>query len=155
MKEEEKDAIEEFEKNLRLAINVDVITTTIRNDDAQTILNLIEKLQKENEELLELKVSASAHNRILELEKENEELKRLHIQDNKHLDFIMEHSILVQKVRDKIEELKQYKISLLKEDYAKKQKNFTSQNVLVCSAIRDISASGKIEILQELIEGRK
>ena len=35
----------------------------------------IEKLQKENEELLEVKVSASAHNRILELEKENEELK--------------------------------------------------------------------------------
>ena len=30
---------------------------------------------KENEELLELKVSASAHNRILELEKENKELK--------------------------------------------------------------------------------
>lgn len=30
---------------------------------------------KENEELLEVKVSASAHNRILELEKENEELK--------------------------------------------------------------------------------
>ena len=30
---------------------------------------------KENEELLEIKVSTSAHNRILELEKENEELK--------------------------------------------------------------------------------
>lgn len=34
----------------------------------------IEKLQKENEELLEVKVSTSAHNRILELEKENEKL---------------------------------------------------------------------------------
>ena len=49
----------------------------------KTILNLIEKLQKENEEL-----------------------KKLHIQDNKHLDFIIEHSITVQKVKDKIEELK-------------------------------------------------
>lgn len=32
------------------------------------------RVLKENEELLEVKVSASAHNRILELEKENEEL---------------------------------------------------------------------------------
>ena len=31
---------------------------------------------KENKELLEVKVSASAHNRILELEKENEEYKK-------------------------------------------------------------------------------
>lgn len=35
--------------------------------------------------------------------KENEELKKFHIQDNKHLDFIMENSITVQKVKDKIE----------------------------------------------------
>ena len=32
------------------------------------------RVLKENEELLEVKVSTSAHNRILELEKENEEL---------------------------------------------------------------------------------
>lgn len=44
-------------------------------ENLEILLNLIEKLQKENEELLEVKVSASAHNRILELEKENEELK--------------------------------------------------------------------------------
>ena len=43
---------------------------------------------------------------IDKLQKENEEFKRLHIQDNKHLDFIMEHSIPVQKVKDKIEEYK-------------------------------------------------
>ena len=51
MNEEEKESIEEFRKQLRLAINIDDVTTTIRNDNAQTILNLIEKLQKENEEL--------------------------------------------------------------------------------------------------------
>ena len=39
------------------------------------LIENIEKLQKENEELLEIKVSTSAHNRILELEKENRELK--------------------------------------------------------------------------------
>lgn len=34
------------------------------------------RVLKENEELLELRVSASAHNRIIELEKENEEWNR-------------------------------------------------------------------------------
>ena len=53
MNEEEKKSIEEFRKQLRLAINIDDVTTAIRNDNAQTILNLIDKLQKENEELKE------------------------------------------------------------------------------------------------------
>ena len=39
------------------------------------ILSDYKRVLKENEELLEVKVSASAHNRILELEKENKELK--------------------------------------------------------------------------------
>ena len=51
MSEEEKESIEEFRKQLRLAINIDDVTTAIRNDNAQTILNLIEKLQKENEDI--------------------------------------------------------------------------------------------------------
>lgn len=38
------------------------------------ILSDYKRVLKENEELLEEKVSTSAHNRILELEKENEEL---------------------------------------------------------------------------------
>ena len=51
MNEEEKESIEEFRKQLRLAINIDDVTTAIRNDNAQIILNLIEKQQKEIEEL--------------------------------------------------------------------------------------------------------
>jgi predicted metal-binding protein len=39
------------------------------------ILSDYKRVLKENEELLEVRVSTSAHNRILELEKENEELK--------------------------------------------------------------------------------
>ena len=39
------------------------------------ILSDYKRVLKKNEELLEVKVSASANNRILELEKENEELK--------------------------------------------------------------------------------
>lgn len=45
-----------------------------RNRCEQHLLSAYKRVLKENEELLEVKVSASAHNRILELEKENEEL---------------------------------------------------------------------------------
>lgn len=117
MNEEEKESIEEFRKQLRLAINIDDVTTTIRNDNAQTILNLIEKLQKENKEL-----------------------NKLHIQDNKHLDFIMEHSISIQKIKDKIEEIKQEK---------KKYGN------CLIEMYEDELVNRDIKILQELIEGRK
>ena len=41
---------------------------------SEHILSNYKRVLKENEELLEVKVSTSAHNRILELEKENEEL---------------------------------------------------------------------------------
>ena len=51
MNDIEKETVEELKKQLRLAINIDDVTTMIRNDDAEAILNLIEKLQKENEEL--------------------------------------------------------------------------------------------------------
>ena len=46
-----------------------------QNKAIEHILSDYKRVLKENEELLELKVSASAHNRMLELEKENKELK--------------------------------------------------------------------------------
>lgn len=46
-----------------------------RKKYVDVILSDYKRVLKENEELLEVKVSASAHNRILELEKENEALK--------------------------------------------------------------------------------
>lgn len=51
MSEEEKKVYEELKKQYRLSINVDCITTDIRNEYARTILNLIEKQQKEIDEL--------------------------------------------------------------------------------------------------------
>lgn len=72
----------------------------------------------------------SDYKRVL---KENEELKKFHIQDNKHLDFIMQHSIPVQKVKDKISE-RQFE---LQQEY----KNFEDDAILI--------------VLQELLEGRK
>lgn len=78
----------------------------------------------------------SDYKRVL---KENEELKKFHIQDNKHLDFIMQHSIPVQKVKDKIEEYK----NMLK----------------TCNKAKDIdrikAINERILELQELLEGRK
>ena len=77
MNEEEKKAIEELSKKAVICNyeERDYPNMICFKKDMIIALNLIEKLQKENEELLEVKVSASAHNRILELEKENEELK--------------------------------------------------------------------------------
>ena len=100
--------------------------------DLDFVLNLIEKLQKENEEL-----------------------KRLHIQDNKHLDFIMQHSIPVQKVKAKIEkEIKYHEknildienITMLKGKTAKEEAEieFNKYAIVVLK-----------KMLQELLEGRK
>ncbi len=91
MNEEERESIEEFRKQLRLAINIDDVATTIRNDDTETILNLVEKLQKENEDLkakLEYKQYGDLDNiefekyindivetKTKELKEENEKLK--------------------------------------------------------------------------------
>ena len=86
--------------------------------DLDFVLNLLEKLQKENEEL-----------------------KRLHIQDNKHLDFIMEHSIPVQKVKDKIEELQNGPLKI----------NENNKYYYETEAYNKII----IQVLQELLEGRK
>ena len=76
---------------------------------------------------------------IKKLQKENEEFKRLHIQDNKHLDFIMEHSIPIQKIKDKIEEYK----NMLK----------------TCNKAKDTdrikAINERILELEELLEGRK
>lgn len=89
-------------------------------EETKKQLELILKVRKEQKEIIECSGGScmncdpdikaltesieilSDYKRVL---KENEELKRLHIQDNKHLDFIMEHSIPVQKVKDKIEEI--------------------------------------------------
>ena len=78
----------------------------------------------------------SDYKRVL---KENEELKKFHIQDNKHLDFIMENSISVQKVKDKIEEYKKMLLS--------------------CNSFSDVdrikAINERILELQELLEGGK
>ena len=94
----------------------------------------------------------SDYKRVL---KENEKLNKLHIQDNKHLDFIMKHSISVQKVKDKIEEEIKYheknildieNTTMLKSKTAKEEAEieFNKYAIVVLN-----------KMLQELIEERK
>lgn len=136
MNKEEKKAIEDMNS---FANGIDMSCVTARQ--LQIILNLIEKLQKENEELLEVKVSASAHNRILELEKENEELKQemekrkwVHIKENGEVEPLF--YISKDKIREKIKELEEEK------------KYYYSQYKIE-------ELNDKIQVLQELIEERE
>lgn len=119
MNDREKETVEELKKQLRLAINIDDVTTMIRNDDAEAILNLIEKLQKENEELrakwdkdthiLQNKLDYANADRIdltqqnKELRKENEECK-LDVQD--YLKQAQENAEMYRKAQKKIQDLK-------------------------------------------------
>ena len=165
MNEEEKEAIEEFRKQLRLAINIDDVTTAIRNDNAQTILDLIEKLQKENEELKEELKEENELNKIIKDTKLDElfcrrngkkveqaiklrdellklpECKLYGIKKCKKSVVLItkEEVIPVQKVKDKIEEYK----NMLK----------------TCNKAKDIDRIKAINErtleLQELLEGRK
>lgn len=98
MNEEILKSYEELKRNRN-------IINTIEPD---FFFEIVDCLLKENEELLELKVSASAHNRILELEKENKELQK-EIDQMKSLDIykLVEdwetgQFIPIQKVKDKI-----------------------------------------------------
>ena len=67
------------------------------------------------------------------LQKENEELKKLHIQDNKHLDFIMKHSISVQKVKDKIRHYQE-----LQDNYIKKYDEINEGLQAMINALKEL-----------------
>ena len=143
MNEEEKESIEEFRKQLRLAINIDDVTTDIINDNAQTILNLIEKLQKENEEL-----KFKERSRIIGEYGDTE----IHDVINK---ILSNDYISVQRVKDKIKkEIKYHEknildienITMLKGKTAKEEAEieFNKYAIVVLK-----------KMLQELLEGKK
>ena len=159
MNEEEKNAIEEFRKQLRLAINIDDVTTAIRNDNAQTILNLIEKLQKENEELKEYKKIAEltkiscctaqnceALNNAIKSELENQKLKE-------ELNDINQKWI--QKVKDRIEkEIKYHEKNILDIENTTMLKGKTAKEEAEIEFNKYAIVVLK-KMLQELLEGRK
>ena len=122
--------------------------STITNESLSKlgiVLNLIEKQSKEIEEYkkqldLDNECEIALNNKVMDLEKENEKLNKLHIQDNKHLDFIMKHSVSVQKIKDKIEYLKDYI-----EENSDEQGYWGNINPDVIY--------GQIEILEEILKG--
>lgn len=133
MDEEEKKAINDLKRTVELyeAKPIDKISVEFDEFDykiVKIVLNLIEKLQKENEELEEI-------NNELEAEK-NEAIRRYNFE-----------TIPIQKVKDKIEELK---VKL--EDISKrreKSKTKEEETVLWCLEIR---TDERIKTLQELLD---
>ncbi len=143
MKENSKEEDIKIIENLKEAINSGLCyfgSVTMYDcgyqEALEHILSDYKRVLKENEYMHnELNKQQTTINKYA---KENEELKRLHIQDNKHLDFIMEHSIPVQKVRDKIRYYQE-----LQDNYIKKYDEINE------------GLQAMINVLQELLEGRK
>ena len=65
-----KEEIDAKDENITAILDIEDLISL------EHILSDYKRALKENEELLEVKVSASAHNRILELEKDNKELEK-------------------------------------------------------------------------------
>ena len=113
-----------------------------------SFLNDYKRLQKENEELLEVKISASVHNRIMELEKENKLLLNL----KNGVDLSFDDYIPISLVEETIEELDE-ELEIMKVDamYGR-YKEYGSK----LSFEKQFSYKyGMHDILQELLEKRK
>lgn len=133
----------------------------------EILLNLIEKLQKENEKYKrlsemnlknaeEFKNNMCEHRCLLkseneELQRENEELKKFITEGitvaphspykNYRLDFLRENFVSKKKIKDKIEELKNTPLKIKEND--KYYYETDAYNKIV------------VQVLQELLEGRK
>ena len=134
-------------------------------EETKKQLELILKVRKEQKEIIECAGGScmncdpdikalsksieilSDYKRVL---KENEELKRLHIQDNKHLDFIMQYSIPVQKVKDKIKKLNKKEQELQNSISTEEREEYSDANISWNLMDIDIRRT----VLQELLEGR-
>ena len=127
----------------------------IFKEELEDFLSDYKRVLKENEELLELKVCASAHNRILKLEKENEELKNFkkQVTEIESTNFIKyKNYISKQKVKDKIEELDE-ELEIMKVDnmygrYKEYGGKLKWERLFA-------TKYGMQDALQEILEGRK
>lgn len=86
---------------------------------------------------------------IDKLQKENEELKKIHIQDNKRLDFIIEHSIPAQKIENLIKELKQDDINMTRKY---KEKNGITGELLGIDKVRVRAYREKTREIKEKLQ---
>lgn len=134
MTEEEKKAICELKNYIsRRKLNY---TKLDRHDKSiDNLLNLIEKLQKENEELRKKLNEENERCMMLAIEKQDYfEKYKYHLQQNESLTKEFSNVIPIQKVKDKIEEIQEEGYWL-----------FTT----------DRDSDKCVEILQELIEERE
>ncbi len=121
--------IEEYENCSvpEVDMQVDVTFREKQNNALNHILSDYKRVLKENEELLEVKVSASARNRILELEKENEELKKYKEYYSSARQLVDNNYIHKQKIKDIIDRI----------DYdIKKTKEIISNNTNIYATYR-------------------
>gem|GEM_PF-2564534 len=151
MNEEEKKAVEFVKKRTKELKKYAKRENELVYDDI--ILNLIEKLQKENEswksyseELEEEQIEKNNKNCELEfevekLQKENEEYSR-----QLDLDYVDKNYISKQKIKDEIEELKGKLEDISKR--REKSKTKEEKTVLWCLEIR---TDERIKTLQELL----
>lgn len=128
-----------------IKIIVKLLTTKFNNDysidnkDKEAIEHILtdyKRVLKENKELLEVKVSASAHNRILELEKENEYLKETYKNEKKMKNkYVKLYQGLLLRIKKRIKRYAELQI-----DYIKKYDEINE------------SLQAMINVLQELLE---
>lgn len=155
MNEEEKKAVEFVKKRTKELKKYAKRENELVYDDI--ILNLIEKLQKENEswksyseELEEEQIEKN--NKNCELEFEVEELQKENEEYSKQLDldYVDKNYISKQKIKDEIEELK----SKLEDISKRREKSKTKEEetVLWCLEIR---TDERIKTLHELLENYK
>ena len=117
----------------------------------QNLLSDYKRVLKENEELLEVKVSASAHNRILELEKENEELKKYKEYYSSARQLVDNNYIHKQKIEDIIDRI-DYDIKKTKEIISNDQKNNYQITRLKAMNTKSLDIKKR---LQELLESEE
>ena len=131
-----------MEEEIKIETQIEIFETLKRNIEyiksidkdwfvafGETLISKIKQLEEENKELLEVKISASAHNRIMELEEENKQLEAIKDEAIRRYNF---ESIPKSKVKEKIEEIK----LSLKDD---------------CLALHEFQRLAKIDVLEEFL----
>ena len=165
MNEKEKEAIEELKKQLRLAINIDDVTTAVRNDNAKTVLNLIEKLQKELNSLKEIEQQHKTDNGLLrqELDMQIEHNKELEATLKKTQDSWFEDTQKLEQEKEKNKKLYEQnqiyvlngsKVKLethIKNNYIRKDKikELLENETIDISGFRCIAVEDIEELLEE------
>lgn len=135
MNEEEKKVIKMLDKFTTEHKFYNIKHSDNLEDNIEIVLKLIEKLQKENEELRKKLNEENKRCMMLAIEKQDYfEKYRYHLQQNESLTKEFSNVIPVQKVKDKIEEIQEEGYWL-----------FTT----------DRDSDKCVEVLQELIEERE